>query len=436
MGSISATLEFPAQVPAGGSLSVAFQGPENRGDLVTFAARDGDQIKPASYAYTGNSKDGTVTLRAFEETGDYDVVYVSGGRVIGRAPVQVVPVSMALDAPAEVPALLVFETAWMGAGNHGDIIYLVEPGAADSRLYRYIDPTEGMVAMAAPEAEGAYELVYVTRGGKELARRAITVTPAPVDPGQIEVVMAPGAGLGPRDAIQVILDASGSMLQRQDGERRIEIAKRTLTRLVTDVIPEGTGFALRVFGNREADACRTDLEIALGPHDVAGATAVIDAITAVNLARTPIAQSVALAGDDLAGVAGSRVLILLTDGEETCDGDPGQAIQALRAAGWDIRVNIVGYAIDDAALARTFESWAAAGGGAYFDAANADQLSAALRRATAMPFEIRAEDGTLVGAGLTGDGPLSVPPGAYLVRIGETEIAAEVTSAKLTQVSP
>ena len=78
---------------------------------------------------------------------------------------------------------------------------------------------------------------------------------------------------------EIILDASGSMLQRQNGERRIEIARRTLARLVADTIPAGTGFALRVFGNREADACRSDLEIPLGPLDVAAASAVINAIT-------------------------------------------------------------------------------------------------------------------------------------------------------------
>jgi hypothetical protein len=53
------------------------------------------------------------------------------------------------------------------------------------------------------------------------------------------------------------------------------------------------------------------------------------------------------------------VLIVLTDGEETCEGDAASAIEALRSSGWDFRVNVVGFAIDDAELARLFESWAA-----------------------------------------------------------------------------
>lgn len=267
--------------------------------------------------------------------------------MIGRSPLEIVPVAMDLHADDDVPALLTFETQWLGQGNLGDLIYLAEPGQSQSDLYSYIDPLVKMVAMAAPQMPGNYELVYITKGSKELARRPISVTPAPVDPGQIEVLLTPGTGLGPNDAVEVILDASGSMLQRQNGERRIEIAKSTLSDLVANTIPGGTGFALRVFGNREADACHTDLEIALGPHDAAKATSVIAGITAVNLAKTPIAQSIAFTASDLADVSGSRVLILITDGEETCEGNPGQAIEALRAGGWDIRVNIVGYAIDD-----------------------------------------------------------------------------------------
>jgi hypothetical protein len=436
VGGIAATLVFPAEVAAGASLTVGFDGPGNSGDLVTFAARDGDPISPASYAYTGNAQGAQVSLRAFEATGSYDIVYVSGGRVIGRAPIQIVPITMDIAAPDAVPALLTFATIWHGTGNQGDRIVMAAPGQSDGAPYAFIDPLVETVTMAAPSTEGRYDLVYITRGGKELARRAITVTPAPVDPGQIEVQFTPGAGFGPNDAVEIILDASGSMLQRQNGERRIEIAKRTLAGLVANTIPGGTGFALRVFGNRQADACRTDLEIPLGPLNAASATAVIGGINAVNLAKTPIAQSVSLVAADLAGVTGSRMLIVITDGEETCDGDPGQAIEALRAGGLDVRVNIVGYAIDDANLARTFRAWAAAGGGSYFDAADADQLGTALLRSTAAPFLVIDDKGMLVGAGLAGDAPLTLPAGTYAVRIGGSDVTAKVEPRLRTIVTP
>lgn len=436
VGGIAATLDAPDQVPAGGSVMVGFEGPLNRADLITFAARDGNPIRPASYAYAVQAQDGQVSLRAFEETGSYDIVYVSGDRVIGRRAIEIVPISVDIAAADEVQALLTFEVEWRGHGNPGDRVYMVRPGDTVEVAYNYVDPTIGTVAIVAPEAAGAYELVYVTAGGRELDRRAITVTPAALDPGQIQVEFTPGTGFGPNDAVEVILDASGSMLQRQGGERRIAIAKRTLSGLVRDTIPQGTGFALRVFGNRQADACRTDLEIPLAPLDASAALTVISGINAVNLAKTPIAQSVSLAAGDLAGVTGARVLILVTDGEETCEGDPAQAIEALRALGWDLRVNIVGYAIDDAVLARTFESWAAAGGGAYFDAADGDQLAAAMLRAAAAPFRIVTPDGDLVATGLVGDPPVTVPAGSYLVRIAGTEVPVTVEPRRLSRVAP
>lgn len=432
VGSIAASLTVPAQVPAGGSFAVPFDGPDNSGDIITFATRDGDRISPASYVYTGNTRDGVAMLRAFEEPGPYDVVYLSGGRIIGRAPVEVVEVSMTLDAPASVTALQRFEATWDGDGNTGDQVYLVPPGESSSQIYTYVVPTEPTLSLAAPETTGDYELVYITRGGRELARRGITVDPAPQAPGMIEVVQGPA--FGPGDAVEVILDASGSMLQRQGGERRIEIAKRVLSDLVTDTIPAGTGFALRVFGNREADACRTDLEIPLAPHAPDTAAGLIAGITAVNLARTPIARSIALSESDLAAATGRRVLVLLTDGEETCDGDPAEAIAALRSAGTDVRVNIVGYAIDDAALQRDFESWAALGGGAYFSAADGDALGAALRRATAAPFTIRDTAGQLVGAGLAGDPPIPLPAGDYVVELAGVPQDATVTSDEVTRI--
>jgi von Willebrand factor type A domain-containing protein len=254
-------------------------------------------------------------------------------------------------------------------------------------------------------------------------------------PGEL-LVEQTRAQLGSRDAVGVILDASGSMLQRIGGERRIEIARQTLAGLVTETIPPGTGFALRVFGHREADSCRTDLEIPLGPLAPDAAGGVIVGINAMNLARTPLGHSIALVGDDLAAATGQRVLILLTDGEETCDGDPAAAIQGLRDRGWDIRVNIVGFAIDDAELEAEFRAWAALGNGAYFAANDAAELETALGQAMAVEFGIFDEGtGQNVGQGMAGE-PVALAPGSYQLRWGEGETrVVSITSGDTTRLT-
>ena len=62
---------------------------------------------------------------------------------------------------------------------------------------------------------------------------------------------------------------------------------------VNEHIPPGTPVALRVFGHKEPNSCRTDLEMALAPLDPAKASQKIQGVNAMNLAKTPIADSLA-----------------------------------------------------------------------------------------------------------------------------------------------
>jgi len=437
VGGIEAVLTAPAEIHAGGAVRVSWVGPENSQDLITFAARDGDRIRGASYHYVGNAgEDDSAILTASETLGLFDIVYVSNDRIIGRSPIDVVEARVEISAPDEVTAWMQFAVNWQGAGNQGDIIQM-HRGEADARpaTFSYVDPNEGFVTLNAPEEPGAYTLFYFTREGREMARAAITVSPPPAAPGQL-LVEQTRAALSPDDAVGVILDASGSMLQRIGDERRIAIARETLTGLVSETIPTGTGFALRVFGHREADSCRTDLEVPLGPLDPAQANSVIASVNAMNLAKTPLGRSIELAASDLEGVGGQRVLIVLTDGEETCDGDAAAAIQHLRDLGWDIRVNIVGFAIDDADLEATFQSWAAIGGGTYFSAADQEELADALSRAVTGPYEIvDPETGTAIASGRPGE-LVTLPVGTYTIRWGAVnETTATITSGDVTHVT-
>jgi hypothetical protein len=194
-------------------------------------------------------------------------------------------------------------------------------------------------------------------------------------------------GVQPTGAVELILDASGSMLQRMEGRRRIDIAHDALTRLVQNTLPEGTPFAFRAFG-LEKNACHSELLVPLAPLNRKAATQAIESVPAINLAKTAIADSLRAAANDLAEAAPPRVVVLVTDGEETCEGDPEAAITELRAQGLDARVNIVGFAIDDAALAKTFASWAETGGGAYFNANSAEALERSIADALRPRFDV------------------------------------------------
>jgi hypothetical protein len=206
------------------------------------------------------------------------------------------------------------------------------------------------------------------------------------------------------------------MLQRLGKERRIELARKALVELTRDVLPENTAFALRVFGHTQADACRSDLEIPLAKLDRAAAIARIQSVQAQNQAKTPIGESLRLVKQDLAGASGPAMVVLVTDGEETCEGDPLAAIGELRQAGMDVRVSIVGFAVEEAALKRTFEHWAKAGDGTYIDAQDGAALARALRASFAPRFELRAGE-EVVASGVVDGPPVDAPAGTYTLRV-------------------
>jgi hypothetical protein len=236
----------------------------------------------------------------------------------------------------------------------------------------------------------------------------------PPGPGFL-AVEAPEAR--PDYAVELILDASGSMLQRIGNKTRIGIARDVLTSLVNEAIPSGTPVALRVFGHRKPDACDTELVVPLAPLDRSRIRDVIRGTEAMNLARTPIGESLAQVAEDLTGATGPKLVILITDGEETCDGDPAGAIHDLKEAGIDARLNVVGFAIDDAALKREFESWARVGGGLYFDTADEKELGMALDAALRPKFQVLDSAGEIVAEGTAGGEPVAVPMGLYDVKV-------------------
>jgi hypothetical protein len=137
----------------------------------------------------------------------------------------------------------------------------------------------------------------------------------------------------------------------------------------------------------------------------------------MNLARTPIGASLGLVRQDLGAVEGPIVVVLITDGEETCDGNAAAEIAALTASGIDVRVNIVGFAIEEQQLRETFQEWARAGNGRYIEANDAAELAAAMGASLQLPFEIVAPDGEAVAAGIVGGDPLRLSAGSYVVRV-------------------
>ena len=249
------------------------------------------------------------------------------------------------------------------------------------------------------------------------AYRVEVATRAEEPPGPGALAVVPGSG-APEPAVEVILDASGSMgVLLPDGTPRIDAARATLQALVRDVLKESTPFALRAFGHVMPSTCDQELVVPLAPLDREEALQAIAGIEPKLLSQTPIADALRAAAEDLASADGPVAVVLITDGEESCGGDPEAALSELRAAGIDVTLSIVSLALDDAAAEERFAALAELGGGAYADVGDPRQLGEAIEASLAVPFEVLAPDGTVVARGSVGGDAVSVPAGLYTVRV-------------------
>ena len=418
IGGVTASLTAPAQVAAGAKFKVNWSGPNNPRDFITMVKAGTAEKTYERYAYT--DKGSTLELIAPDEPGNYELRYATGTAylTLARAAIVVGAISGTITGPAQAIAGETFKVSWKGPDNARNFVTIVPKGAREGAYtgsYFYTTPQNMPGTLVAPLAPGEYELRYSTAEKYlTLARAAIQINPAKNEPGKITVALATGTKTG--GAIEIILDASGSMLQKLGSERRIDIAKKTLTKLTSSTIPAGTPFAFRVFG-REVDSCQTDLDVPVGPLNPAAVAQRIAALVAKNGAKTPIGASLDKASDDLKSVTGEKLIVLVTDGEETCGGDPAAAIERLRKAGIGTRVSIVGFALDDEKLATTFRRWSDAGGGAFFDAKDAAGLDKSLTEALRPGFEVLNAQGQVIASGLVGGDAVQVPAGNHTVRI-------------------
>src|SRR5688500_14745028 len=127
--------------------------------------------------------------------------------------------------------------------------------------------------------------------------------------------------------ILFVLDASGSMnAQWGNNQSRMDVAKQILTRLVDSLrVNPKVELALRVYGHRysrQANNCNdSHLEVAFGINNHNNIISEINDITPRGV--TPITYSLLQAANDFPANAGYRnIVILITDGVESCGGDP------------------------------------------------------------------------------------------------------------------
>jgi hypothetical protein len=132
---------------------------------------------------------------------------------------------------------------------------------------------------------------------------------------------------------------------------------------------------------------------------------------------TPIAYTLDQVSGDFLSTTGTKLVLLVTDGMETCKGDPVKSAEALLAAGYDLRINVVGFDIGRDSKARDqLMQIAQATGGAFLEASNREELRRALSLSAPFSYSVYDSSGALVYSGRLGEATSpQLPAGVYRV---------------------
>ncbi|MGH7511426.1 MAG: VWA domain-containing protein [Gemmatimonadales bacterium] len=220
--------------------------------------------------------------------------------------------------------------------------------------------------------------------------------------------------------LEIVLDVSGSMNTKLGEGTRWTTALQVLQDVVA-TLPEDLNVGLRVYGHRypskSAQTCQdTELLVPMGKLD---RERLVKATSPLKpRGETPLVRSVLKTVDDLKAAGGGSV-ILITDGEESCKGNPQSAAREIKASGVKVTLNIVGFTLTGKQVETELGSFAASTGGQYYGAQDGQQLSRAIRLAALqhLPYDVLDKAGKVLASGESSELSRELPAGDYRVRI-------------------
>ncbi|WP_171116882.1 MULTISPECIES: VWA domain-containing protein [Streptomyces] len=179
--------------------------------------------------------------------------------------------------------------------------------------------------------------------------------------------------------VNLVLDVSGSMRARDiDGQSRMAAAKQAFNE-VLDATPEDVQLGIRTLGaNYPGDDRKTGCEdtaqlYPVGPLDRTEAKAAV--ATLAPTGWTPIGPALLKAADDLDGGTGSKRIVLISDGEDTCAPlDPCEVAREIAAKGIGLTIDTLGL-VPNTKMRQQLSCIAEATGGTYTSVQHTDELT-------------------------------------------------------------
>ncbi|WP_025785697.1 VWA domain-containing protein [Sporosarcina sp. D27] len=231
------------------------------------------------------------------------------------------------------------------------------------------------------ELHGA--LIHLLGGAKygELVQPLIDFSPSfkePILPEPREIQGDEAQKSIPTNGI-ILLDASSSMLLQADGKLKMDTAKSAVKGFAS-MMGKESDLSLYVYGHagtqNKSDkplSCGTIDEIyPLASYDEKKFDEAVDQVKASGW--TPLAGAIKQARLDHEGTEADITLYIVSDGAETCDGDPIVEAKSFAELAEDRHVNVIGFQVDQTAEDQ-LKKVAEAGNGTYMAADSLEEMT-------------------------------------------------------------
>lgn len=179
--------------------------------------------------------------------------------------------------------------------------------------------------------------------------------------------------------VDLVIDVSGSMRTRDiDGQSRMSAAKQAFNE-VLDATPEEVQLGIRTLGatypgdDRQTGCKDTAQLYKVGPLNRTEAKTAVATLNPTGW--TPIGPALLKAAGDLDGGTGSKRIVLISDGEDTCAPlDPCEVAREIAAKGIGLTIDTLGL-VPNVKMRRQLSCIAEATGGTYTSVQHTDELA-------------------------------------------------------------
>lgn len=185
--------------------------------------------------------------------------------------------------------------------------------------------------------------------------------------------------------VYILMDNSGSMADEIDGKSKMDAAHESVNQFVSDM-PNGTQVSLISYGfngetsDKDNSCSAVEETFPIGSYEEDEFNEALSKYGSEG--NTPLALAIEHVGEviEASDTTGSHTVYVVSDGQETCNGNPVEAVKDLPGDdNVETVLNIVGFDIADEEVQELIDI-TEANGGEYLPATNPDELTRVLNK--------------------------------------------------------